>query len=179
MKRRDDFHLRWRGKVSGPFTWDDIEARLNNHEIGLLHELQKGDVWTTVGEHLAVKDAEATSETTFVVKTVASAGAPASRIQPGQTYAPAPKPAPSTLGPPRRRWVFVSLGLSLGFFGAHQFYAGNAPRGVLLLGASIVTWAFGYGVLLPWLWAMGEAILMERDGRGRLMRWTLPQPLTT
>jgi hypothetical protein len=56
MSRSETFHLRWRGRVTGPHSWPDIERKLDAHEIGLLHDLQHNHEWTTLGDYLALRN---------------------------------------------------------------------------------------------------------------------------
>jgi hypothetical protein len=67
----------------------------------------------------------------------------------------------------------VLLGLFLGYLGAHNFYAGFWPRGLLqvaltaLLTATAFTERFGVGLIVTWFWALLEVILVSRDRWGR------------
>jgi ABC-type multidrug transport system ATPase subunit len=46
----EQFHLRWKGVVLGPFSMDEIERRLDTREIGMLHEIDVADRWLTLEE---------------------------------------------------------------------------------------------------------------------------------
>ena len=37
---QDSYHLQWKGKVTGPFTLQEIRAMLDSNEIGLLHTVR-------------------------------------------------------------------------------------------------------------------------------------------
>jgi TM2 domain-containing membrane protein YozV len=168
MSRSDTFHLRWRGKIIGPLTWPEIERKLDAHEAGLLHDLQYNNDWTTLGEYLALR-----GEIMRVAPNASAAPAPtAANLKPAPTV---PVTAATSTSRPRHRWIFVALGLLLGFFGAHDFYAGHWIRGAVLLIAALVLWRLDWGIVLPWLWAIGEIILTKFDGKGRRMPWK-PRP---
>lgn len=163
MSKFDQGYLRWRGKTSGPFSWAEIERKLDAHEIGLLHDLQQNNDWTTLGEYLA------------------------GRAEPSRVPPPLPIGAPpnvasltsNVIAPPDQkliripsRWVFVALGLLVGFIGLHDFYAHHWIRGGLILLIAGLLWFLDWGIIWPWLYALGEVLITKRDGQGRRMPWT-------
>lgn len=158
MNRLDQFHLRWRGRITGPFTWQEVEHRLDAHEIGLLHDLQHNSQWTTVGDFLAARGE------TVRVSPNAAVSAPTSAADFNQ-----PEPIRQKQIP--QRWIFVTLGLVVGFLGLHDFYAQHWIRGALLLIAAIVLWRLDWGIVWPWLVAIGEIIVTKVDGQQRRMPW--------
>lgn len=48
----ESFRLRWKGKNLGPFTRREIERKIREHELGLLHEIWSGGDWITLREFL-------------------------------------------------------------------------------------------------------------------------------
>jgi TM2 domain-containing membrane protein YozV len=70
----------------------------------------------------------------------------------------------------RNRKVFVVLGLLIGFTGAHNFYAGYWGTAVVQIILSGVTWALGFGIIIPWLWALIELVVVHSDARGNFMK---------
>lgn len=167
MSKFDQFHLRWRGQITGPFTWMEIERKLDAHEIGLLHDLQQNDDWTTVGEYLAGRGE--------AVRVTAPVAAPPTGAD---LRASAPAPAPIAPKPTRipNRWIFIGLGLLFGFLGLHDFYAHHWIRGAFLLGIATLFILLDWGIIWPWLWAIGEIILTKLDGKRRRMPWTRVSP---
>jgi TM2 domain-containing membrane protein YozV len=166
MIKTDQFQLRWRGRVTGPFTWAEVERKLDAHEIGLLHDLQQNNTWITLGEYLASR-----GETVRVTPNVPIAAPPtAADLRADSVAAPPSAAAPRLVRIPNR-WIFIALGLLVGFLGAHDFYAHHWIRGALLLGITALLWALDWGIIWPWLWAIGEIILTKLDGKGRRMPW--------
>jgi hypothetical protein len=48
MDTNASYLLRWRGRQQGPFTLAQIERKLSEQEIGMLHEIQMGSEWITL-----------------------------------------------------------------------------------------------------------------------------------
>lgn len=71
-----------------------------------------------------------------------------------------------TAYPPKSRLVYILLGLFLGSFGIHNFYAGYSGRGIVqLLLTLFLGWLF-FPLLIVWLWVLIEIIAVNRDARG-------------
>ena len=51
------FFVRWRGKQEGPYPATIIEAKLEAHEMGLLHEIFYNGRWVTIRDYLEEKEA--------------------------------------------------------------------------------------------------------------------------
>jgi hypothetical protein len=168
MSKADNFHLRWRGRVSGPFSWIEVERKLEAHEIGLLHDLQFNNDWITVGEYLE-KRGDSVRVTPLAPFAMPPTGAD---LRADSQAAPPIIKAPAHLP---NRWIFVVLGLVAGFLGIHDFYAHHWIRGALLLAITVLLWLLHWGILWPWLWAIGEIILTKVDGKGRRMPWNRPK----
>ncbi len=170
MNRGETFHVRWRGQVTGPHSWADLERKLDAHEIGLLHDLQFNNEWITLGELLA-RRGEARR-----IAPNAHAAAPTSAAD-FKTGPAIPLPHANAHSG-RRRWVYIGLGLAGGYLALHAFYAGHVRRGAALLAASVALWLLGWGIFLPWLWAVGEVMIVKFDGQGRRMPWKMRAPKT-
>lgn len=170
MSKFDQFHLRWRGQVTGPFTWAEIERKLDAHEIGLLHDLQQNNSWLTLGEYLVGR-----GETVRVTAPVAAPPSGAD-LRAFSSEAPPIITHPSTSKRVPNRWIFIGLGLLFGFLGAHDFYAQHWIRGALLLGISALFIFADWGIIWPWLVAIVEIILTKVDGKRRRMPWTRLKP---
>jgi len=86
-------------------------------------------------------------------------------------YNPAPlpywQPVPPYAGPPKSRTVYVLLGIFLGMFGVHNFYAGHTNKGAIQLAITLAT--FFMGALISWIWAIVEVCLVDRDGHNVYM----------
>ena len=93
-------------------------------------------------------------------------------IAPPPSVAPFPAPtyAPSQLvnyyqpPPPKTRVLFVLLGIFLGGFGVHNFYAGYIKKGTIQLCLTLLT-CF-YGAALSWPWAIIEICMVNKDADG-------------
>jgi hypothetical protein len=163
MSKVDQFYLRWRGRVNGPFSWPEIERKLDAHEIGLLHDLQLNNNWTTLGEFLAQRGEAVRINAALPV----SAPLRGEDLRLGPVSLP---PIISTRRPPDRR-IFVGLALLVGFLGLHDFYAHHWIRGSILLAVALICWRMDWGIIWPWLFAIGEIIWTKMDGKGRPMPW--------
>lgn len=161
----EQFLLRWRGQVSGPFSREVVMQKLDDHEIGVWHEVQHGGEWMTLEEIFARERKEKQRDMVS-----ASAAAP---VDSGPRV-PVPPPVPAMLSKPiatskfrpkKMKW-FAALGFTLGFVGAHNFYAGYWGTAVAQLLLTVVTVALGFGIFAAWLWAMIELLLVHTDWRG-------------
>jgi len=66
--------------------------------------------------------------------------------------------------PRKSRQVYVLLGVFLGIFGVHNFYAGYIQRAVSQLCLTLLT-CF-YGAILSWIWAIVEICVINKDSEG-------------
>jgi hypothetical protein len=164
MSKSDSFHIRWRGRVSGPFSWPEVERKLDAHEIGLLHDLQENNNWTTLGEFLAKRGDAMRINSALPI----SAPPTGAELKADSTLPPGLRVKVSR--PPDRR-IFVALAIVAGFLGLHDFYAGHWLRGGFLLAIAIVLWRMDWGIIWPWLVAIVEIVVTKVDGQGRRMPW--------
>jgi TM2 domain-containing membrane protein YozV len=95
-----------------------------------------------------------------------------------QPYASPPQPRPISFGgynPPeigpispyirrRSRLTFILLGVLLGPFGGHNFYAGYVKRAVIQLLITLLS-CFS-AAIVSWVWAIFEICLVTRDDDG-------------
>jgi TM2 domain-containing membrane protein YozV len=168
MSKFDQCYVRWRGKISGPFTWAEIERKLDAHEIGLLHDLQQNNEWTTLGEYLAGRGESVRVAPNFpIAPPLVGADLAANTAAPPIISKPTHIP---------NRWIFVALGILFGFIGAHDFYAHYWIRGAILLAIAALLWFLDWGIIWPWLWALGEILITKIDGQGRRMPWKRNKP---
>jgi hypothetical protein len=49
--------IRWRGVVDGPYTAEELEAKLEARQIGMLHEVQVAEGWISLRQYLARREA--------------------------------------------------------------------------------------------------------------------------
>lgn len=92
--------------------------------------------------------------------------APAAPSMLGLFDSPAPL-TPQFETPPttaKSRMTFILLGVLLGIFGAHSFYAGYTKRGVFQLVLSVCT--VGIGAVLSWVWAVIDICTISEDAKG-------------
>jgi TM2 domain-containing membrane protein YozV len=176
MNEPQEYLLRWRGRVAGPFPVPEINRQLDEHEIGMGHEIFFEDNWITVDEFLAALHKPA-------VPAPAPEPPPPPFAPPSLRMKPSPMrikvsltkepefPKASELSAvrgtrPRRRLIFASLAVAAGFLGAHNFYARQWLTGLLQLFLSVATYLMGFGIIASWLWAMAEAVFVRKDGDG-------------
>jgi TM2 domain-containing membrane protein YozV len=92
-------------------------------------------------------------------------GAPRGVPFPAPTPAPMPhRPAFDPSLPAKNRTVFLLLGVLLGAFGAHSFYAGSIKKGFLQLAITLLT--FGFAGLMVWIWAVIDICTISTDHDG-------------
>jgi TM2 domain-containing membrane protein YozV len=193
------YTLRWRGRELGPYSIEQINQQLDDHEIGMGHEIRCEDRWITLEEFFAAEKSAATARTAAAAKpppivTLGGSGPGAPPpIKPAladpDSGADAERPAsPSTLRvaptaralkraepplvpapPPRHRLAYALLGILFGFLGVHNYYARHWLTGLLQLMLSVATTLLGFGIIASWLWALAEAVLVRRDGNGNEM----------
>lgn len=184
MSESAAYFLRWRGRQSGPCTAREINRKLDEHEIGMGHEVQYQDRWISVQEFLRLQaaplrvNAPAAPAAAVAPMAPTVAAVAATPTVPTRTTGGALEPAapfkPAVLTPllpaggappsPRRRMVFAILAILLGFLGVHNFYARHWLTGIIQLLVSIASLLLGFGVIASWLWAMAEAVLVHQDG---------------
>jgi TM2 domain-containing membrane protein YozV len=90
---------------------------------------------------------------------------------PPQTWpGPQVQQAPSSLtyyypvAQPKTRVIFVLLGIFLGVFGVHNFYAGYVKKGSIQLCLTLLS-CF-YGAVVSWIWAIFEICTVNKDAEG-------------
>jgi hypothetical protein len=61
------------------------------------------------------------------------------------------------------RMTFITMGVLLGFLGAHNFYAGYRKKAVVQLLITVLT--LGIAAPMTWIWAVIDVCTIERDSR--------------
>ena len=102
---------------------------------------------------------------------------PVARVGVGSMFFDAPPvPAPVSLAAPsfdfnfepdpnaKNRSTFIVLGALLGFFGAHNFYAGYKRKAVMQL--CLTAFTFGFAGIMTWVWAVIDVCTIDRDSAG-------------
>ena len=69
----------------------------------------------------------------------------------------------------RSRGVYIILGLFLGFFGIHNFYAGYLGRGFAQLLIVLVLGWFVVGLVIVAVWVLFELFTVTHDSAGDLL----------
>ncbi len=69
----------------------------------------------------------------------------------------------------RSRGVYIILGLFLGFFGIHNFYAGYLGRGLAQLLIVLVLGWFVIGLVIVSIWVIVELFTVTHDSAGDLL----------
>ena len=96
---------------------------------------------------------------------VGTGAPPPPAISPSGFHAPArPQGGYPPVPGPKSRVVFVLLGIFLGIFGAHNFYAGYTKKAVIQCCLSVLT--FFYGAVVSWVWALVEICIINEDADG-------------
>ena len=87
---------------------------------------------------------------------------------PAYGYAPAPAYGHPqfavALNPAKSRTAFIVLGIFLGAFGAHNFYAGYTGKAVGQLCLTILS--LFYLSIISWIWAVVEVCMINKDSAG-------------
>jgi hypothetical protein len=182
MSDSQEYTLRWRGRPSGPYPVAEINRMLDDHEIGMGHEIFYQDEWITLEEFLSAlrtAAAPAGSRQRPAVPTIALAPLmgtlPSEKgslvrikvaVTPAADGARLADRAVSSPSRPCYRLVFAFLAVLAGYSGVHNFYARQWLTGLLQLLLSVATYLMGFGIVASWLWAMVEAVVVRRDGYG-------------
>lgn len=66
--------------------------------------------------------------------------------------------------PAKNRTMFLLLGVLLGAFGAHSFYAGSWKKGIVQLGITVFT--LGFAGIMVWIWAVIDICTISTDHQG-------------
>jgi len=69
----------------------------------------------------------------------------------------------------KSRGIYILLGLFLGFFGAHNFYAGYHGRGVAQLATVLILGWFVIGFVVVAIWVIIELSTVDTDASGHRM----------
>jgi TM2 domain-containing membrane protein YozV len=85
---------------------------------------------------------------------------PSQQAPAGYTYAAMPVYGRSH----KSRTTYIVLGIFLGAFGVHNFYAGYTGRAVGQLCLTVLT--LGYLGIVSWIWAIIEICIVEKDSTG-------------
>jgi len=95
-------------------------------------------------------------------------GVPVSSPDRSIFYTTAPRSVAETPeGPeliPKNRMTFITLGVLLGFVGAHNYYAGYKGKALAQMLITVVT--LGIGGPMSWVWAVIDVCTVDRDNRG-------------
>ena len=182
MNESEEYTLRWRGREVGPFPLSEINRQLDEHEIGMGHEIFYEDNWITLEEFLvSLPDSNAPEPAPQTPSPRPAPRLPTVPVARREKSSPLrikvslsspPTPPPATVAArairlrPRHRMVFALLGVFAGFLGAHNFYARQWLTGLLQLLLSVATYLMGFGIIASWLWAMVEAVMVRKDGEG-------------
>ena len=73
----------------------------------------------------------------------------------------------SSSGSNRTRFIYIILGVFLGYLGIHNFYVGRYGRGIAQLLITICFAWTGLGVIITWVWALIDICAITTDGEGR------------
>jgi TM2 domain-containing membrane protein YozV len=87
--------------------------------------------------------------------------------QPVAAVATAPPAAPLSFEPDpdaKNRMTFIILGVLLGAFGAHNFYAGYTKKAVGQL--CLTAFSVGFASPMSWVWAVIDVSTVDRDANG-------------
>jgi TM2 domain-containing membrane protein YozV len=92
--------------------------------------------------------------------------APPPQAVPGPQLPPTPNAQPYYLpvSQPKTRVAFVLLGIFLGVFGVHNFYAGYIKKGTIQLCLTLLTCFYGAAISL--VWAIIEICTVNQDADG-------------
>jgi len=157
MSEDEQFTLRWRGRETGPFPLSEINRQLDEHEIGMGHEIFFRGDWITLDAFFAALQGGSAPPQTPNASIEVAATTPKAK--------PAHPPADSDARP-RRRLVFAFLAIVGGFLGLHNFYARQWLTGLLQLLLTVATYLMGFGIIAAWIWAAVEAVVVRKDGNG-------------
>lgn len=64
----------------------------------------------------------------------------------------------------KQKNTFILLGVLLGMFGAHSFYAGYKRKALIQLCITVLT--LGFATPMSWIWAIIDVFTIEEDSKG-------------
>ena len=64
----------------------------------------------------------------------------------------------------KQKSTFILLGVLLGMFGAHSFYAGYKRKALIQLCITVLT--LGFATPMAWIWAIIDVFTIEEDSKG-------------
>ncbi|MBR6733430.1 MAG: TM2 domain-containing protein [Kiritimatiellae bacterium] len=67
-------------------------------------------------------------------------------------------------GTAKNKTTFLVLGILLGEFGVHNFYAGYTAKGILQLCLTVLS--CGILAFVSWIWGIIEAVTVDKDASG-------------
>jgi TM2 domain-containing membrane protein YozV len=178
MSEDQGYRVRWKGVISQPLTIAQINARFDSHEVGLGHEIEVEGEWLTLERFFKLAPAGASTSgeppqppPPGPLRVSFSQGilSASSSAEPGAVSGPLAQPIEVPAYQPRKLAMFVGLGLLLGFFGAHHFYAGRHGRGILQILLTLALVALDLGIIWTWLWALVEIMVVRTDRNGARM----------
>ena len=168
MSEDSQYLIRWRGRQTGPFPLAEINRMLDDHKIGMGHEVLFENEWMSVEEFFARRQKAAVSVNPIRIVPVPAPvleEKPPARVKAPLKLATVPGP-PVPTERPRHRLVFALLAVLGGFAGLHNFYARQWLTGMLQILLSVATFLMGFGIIAAWIWAMIEALAVRNDGLG-------------
>lgn len=74
-----------------------------------------------------------------------------------------PRNVSVSIARPKDRVAYILLGIFLGMFGAHNFYAGYTARALGQLAITLCT--LFVGAIVSWIWAIVEICIIDWDSR--------------
>lgn len=185
MTSSPTYSLRWRGREAGPFSIEDIEDRLDAHEVGLWHEVLHDGRWVMLKDFI-----DQTGKISRALKSLpmdSQVGAAQSPDQTGIGSTGAKQLS--------RRWrlvyaglglLYLGLGLLLAVFaipyarwgliyaglgpGLHNLYAGRWLWAAAQIAVALTFISLEWKMYWLGFWPAIEVILIWRDGRGFAMK---------
>jgi len=155
-----------------------ILRRLDDNELGLWHEIEYRDSWVTLEEFLSRTENERRTATvteppqprlaTARGPTHPEAPPPPLNLPEAASSWPSPFPSVARIRPKRLK-VFIAAGFLFGFVGAHNFYAGYRGTAVAQLLLAGVLYSLGFGLIVTWIWALIELLVVHTDPLGAPM----------
>ncbi len=155
------YMIRWRGQESGPFSVEEIRDRLDSLEIGVWHEVHHEGKWRQVEAFLRIMDG--------TVGGTGSVTRPSRQDVAGEAEEDGKRRKAGWGSGRSFRMLYAFLGIVGGPLGVHNFYIRRWPFGVGQLALTGLAWKFGWPLIIPFLWAYLEVIIIWQDAEGRGM----------
>lgn len=167
------YYLLVNGQRTGPYAAQDVQRMLRQNAIGYETQFWKDGMldWATVGSQRNLFETSYAPQQSYQQQAYQqSPNQPPYYQQPINIYQPQPMVVqPVFINAGKSRLSFILLGLFLGGFGIHNFYAGYSGKGIAQLLLNLFLF---WTIVVPigiGIWVIVEVCTVDTDSNGMRM----------